>query len=556
MTVLKSCVFIILSFGSLQLYSQSCDCPSAGSCSPCTGGLTSLTLRFNGSAASTITASDQIGITFNNTVAPGATFTFSGSIPNDKFAGPNITLTVNGVNNTFISSNCAGVAFIGSTAGSFTVVAASSKSGGSICCQPADVDSQPPVISNCPGTITQNLINACESVISWTPPTANDNCSVASFSSTHNPGDQFDVGMTPVTYTATDAYGNTTTCAFDVIVHDTMLPTFTACPGNITVSANAACQATVSWTEPVANDNCSVSGVTKTHIPNDVFSIGTTTVTYSALDPSGNEGTCSFTVTVNDQVLPVFTGCPTSIALTAGVNCKSVATWTEPVATDNCSIGNVVKSHSSGSEFDMGETTVTYTATDINGNTASCTFTVTVNYNELPLSSGCPGDLTGIADDSDEAVVTWTEPIFTTRCGSLTVQKNHEPGSRFPVGRTEVIYTATDESGNIAECRFMIDVELTPLEIEISKLVTPDGDGFNDFWKITNVENYPDNRVTVVDRWGSVLYKSSGYDNQSIVWKGTNKDGSILPTGTYFYVLEINYGRQKIKREGFIELVK
>ena len=47
----------------------------------------------------------------------------------------------------------------------------------------------------------------CEAVVTWTAPTADDNCS-ATLSSTHNPGDSFNVGTTTVTYTATDAAGN------------------------------------------------------------------------------------------------------------------------------------------------------------------------------------------------------------------------------------------------------------------------------------------------------------------------------------------------------------
>lgn len=477
MSGLKAIIFLIICFGSASAFSQSCDCPPASSCAPCVGGLTSLTLRFNGAVSGIITASDQIGVVFNNTVSPGQTFSFTGSIQNDKFAGPSVDLTVNGVNNTTISSNCAGSAFIGSSSGSFTVVAASSKNGGSICCQPADVDNQVPVISNCPGTIIQSLSGTCKSIVNWTPPTAGDNCAVVSFTSSHNPGDEFDAGTTQVTYTATDAYGNVSTCTFNVVVNDNTLPVFTACPANITVPA--------------------------------------------------------------------------------GANCRATATWADPSATDNCGVAGIVRNRAPGTEFDIGQTLVTYTATDIHGKTAVCSFTVTVAYAELPEVSGCPGNLSGVADATDQSTITWSEPVFTTRCGgALAIQKSHEPGSRFSVGSTEVTYTATDESGNTAQCRFLVQVELPKLEIEISKLLTPDGDGFNDYWKITNLENYPDNRVTVFDRWGSVLYKSSHYDNQSVVWNGTNKDNNPLPTGTYFYVLEITYGRQKVKREGFIELVR
>ena len=56
----------------------------------------------------------------------------------------------------------------------------------------------------------------------------------------------------------------------------------------------------------------------------------------------------------------------------------AVVTWTEPTATDNAGAVTLTSSHSSGSTFGIGTTTVTYTAIDDAGNTVSDTFTVTI----------------------------------------------------------------------------------------------------------------------------------------------------------------------------------
>jgi hypothetical protein len=89
------------------------------------------------------------------------------------------------------------------------------------------VDTTASTISNCPTNITQpNDAGVCNAVVTWTPPTANDNCDPSpTFTSTHSPGDTFPVGTTTVTYTATDACGNTSTCTFDVTVNDAEPPT-------------------------------------------------------------------------------------------------------------------------------------------------------------------------------------------------------------------------------------------------------------------------------------------------------------------------------------------
>lgn len=76
-----------------------------------------------------------------------------------------------------------------------------------------------PVISGCPANINTTADTSyCGANVTWTEPTASDNCPGVVLSSTHNPGDNFPVGTTTVTYTATDASSNTDICTFDVIV--------------------------------------------------------------------------------------------------------------------------------------------------------------------------------------------------------------------------------------------------------------------------------------------------------------------------------------------------
>eukprot|EP01029_Cantina_marsupialis_P005840 TRINITY_DN1632_c0_g5_i1.p3 TRINITY_DN1632_c0_g5~~TRINITY_DN1632_c0_g5_i1.p3 ORF type:complete len:819 (+),score=138.72 TRINITY_DN1632_c0_g5_i1:3540-5996(+) len=134
----------------------------------------------------------------------------------------------------------------------------------------------------------------CGAQVSWDAPAAVDNCGTVTLSSNHNSGDEFPVGTTTVTYTATDGT-NPTTSSFDVIVTDDQAPVISGCPTNITVGA---CSNTVNWTAPTATDNCSVT-LTSTHNSGDVFNVGTTTVVYTATDASGNKANCSFDVIVS-----------------------------------------------------------------------------------------------------------------------------------------------------------------------------------------------------------------------------------------------------------------
>ena len=77
------------------------------------------------------------------------------------------------------------------------------------------VDIIDPVISDCPGDqIVSTGMASCEAMVNWTVPRASDNCGIASFTSSHNPGDTFPLGITTVTYLATDNNGNSSSCSF------------------------------------------------------------------------------------------------------------------------------------------------------------------------------------------------------------------------------------------------------------------------------------------------------------------------------------------------------
>src|SRR6185503_10929732 len=114
--------------------------------------------------------------------------------------------------------------------------------------------------------------------------------------------------------------------------------------------------------------------------------VGVTTVTYTAYDPWGNSKQCTFTVTVTDNQPPV-ASCPVAQTL-----CKKTNnTYTIPGLTsnDNCSIASITYqitgvttrsgsgSNASGT-FNLGLSTITWTVTDVNGNTSTCSTNVTI----------------------------------------------------------------------------------------------------------------------------------------------------------------------------------
>ena len=312
---------------------------------------------------------------------------------------------------------------------------------------PADI-SVDAIIDNCGRTVTYNLdvVDACATI------TQTDGTGLTS-------GNLFPVGTTVQTYEVTDQTG-TYTCTFNVIVNDVQDPIITNCPSNIIVSTDlGSCDASVNWTEPIASDNCPAVAFTSTHSPGDVFALGTTTVTYTATDASGNFVTCSFDVTVNDNEAPVITDCTPDIIVSNDVgNCDAIVTFAAPVYTENCTMGTEVASIVSGSAFPVGTTAVTWTITDAAGNPSTCTFNVTVEDTELPMAV-CT-DFAVDLDATGNASITASDIDngSSDNCGIASLALDNTSFDCSNVGPNTVTLTVTDIHGNVSTCTSTVTV--------------------------------------------------------------------------------------------------
>ncbi|MDB9961530.1 HYR domain-containing protein [Oceanihabitans sp.] len=211
------------------------------------------------------------------------------------------------------------------------------------------------------------------------PPTVLTN----NYTNTDNASGVYPIGDTTVTWTATDAAGNTATCTQVITVTDNEDPEIT-CPSNIDVFATSASGAVATYTAPTGTDNCpnaATTLITPLFLSGATFPIGVTTVTYEVTDAASNTAECSFTVTVTGLAPDI--ECPANITVNndAGA-CGAVVSF---VATDAIGIpaSTITYDIQPGSFFDVGTTIVTATATNAVG-TDSCTFTITVNDTEAP----------------------------------------------------------------------------------------------------------------------------------------------------------------------------
>jgi len=281
-------------------------------------------------------------------------------------------------------------------------------------------DNEAPIISNVPSDFTVNGFgNSCLIPVSWNTPNFSDNCGISNSTSNYTSGSFFSEGVTTVIYTTTDNCGQTATASFDITVN-----CFSSCASTpiITGPQNY-------WTCPsagvpgpdISGWATAVPGSSDCADPLITYSDATVSSgsclgadiierTWLATDPSNPSLYATYVqvISLEDFNPPSFVYCPSAISVNANnASCTAPAIWQAVTATDNCSLpdldavdqnGNNV---SSGSDFYEGLNTVTYTATDLCGNTATCVFNVTVtcapSCNSAPIITGpqnywaCPG---------------------------------------------------------------------------------------------------------------------------------------------------------------------
>ncbi|APG64713.1 hypothetical protein LPB136_04765 [Tenacibaculum todarodis] len=264
-----------------------------------------------------------------------------------------------------------------------------------------------------------------------TTPTTTDACDPATINGTTTTTFPITtLGTTVVTWTFTDASGNSTTANQNVIVQDTTAPV-------TPTIADETFECSGTPTTPTTTDGCdpaTINGTTTTTFP--ITTLGTTVVTWTFTDASGNSTTANQNVIVQDTTAPVT---PTI----ADETFECSGTPTTPTTTDGCDPSTINGTTTTTFPITtLGTTVVTWTFTDASGNST------TANQNVIIQDTTAPVTPT-IADETFECSGTPTTPTTTDACDPATI--NGTTTTTFPIttlGTTVVTWTFTDASGN------------------------------------------------------------------------------------------------------------
>jgi len=259
-------------------------------------------------------------------------------------------------------------------------------------------------------------------------------------------GSTFPEGINSVTFTATDAAGNSNQCTFNLTI-DLTPPAMVCNPG-------------ISQTDPVvffygANATDANGPITITQISGltsgSTFPNGSTTVTYRGVDAAANQALCSFTVRINQ---PPILNCPTDFMTN-----NLLVTYAQPTSPDTGLIIQRTSGGASGTLFPEGNNFVSFLATDSIGLTATCSFFVNVDVTGPVMT--CPANFLVKYANVNLAL---TPPSATDANPPVVIVQTAGPttGMLFPEGPNTITYTGTDQASNPSSCSFLVTVDLTP----------------------------------------------------------------------------------------------
>ena len=211
-----------------------------------------------------------------------------------------------------------------------------------------------------------------------------------------------------------------------------------------------------------------------------------------------------------------------------------------------------------GTDYLWDNSSSTLSSTE--GSEVTATPTESTIYS-VTITDECPGNMSietievpvftadGISAGVDDCVIDGNEFELQAEGGSsyLWDENSTIVGARdianpivMPTETTTYSVLITDSNG----CEFRDEVEIcvldSPLDlIKAVSIITPNNDGQNDNLQFNGLESFPDNNLTVFNRWGNVIYEADGYQTDDFRWDGT-RQGQPLPAGTYYYVLNFD----------------
>ena len=299
-----------------------------------------------------------------------------------------------------------------------------------------------------------------------------DNCAIATITLDKTDFDCSNIGDNTVTLTVTDVNGNSDSKTATVTVEDKIKPIVNT--QNITVQLDALGKATITATEidNGSTDNCAIATITLDKTDFDCSNIGDNTVTLTVTDVNGNSASGTAVVTVKDLAVPTVITQNITVQLDATGSTAIIPALINNGSTDNCSIAAMTLDKTTFDCSNIGDNTVILTVTDVNGNSASNTATVTVEdkINPIVVTQNIIIEL----DATGNAVLTAAQINngSTDNCGIATMTLDKTTFDCSNIGDNNLTLNLIDKSGNSAFGTAVVTVKDLTAPTVVSKNIT------------------------------------------------------------------------------------
>jgi gliding motility-associated-like protein len=396
-----------------------------------------------------------------------------------------------------------------------------------------------PAFSSTITSYTASVVNGVTSM-TLTPTTTNAGATVkvngtvvTSGSASQNLPVVVGTNTIPVKVTAQDGV---TTKTYTITV--TRAKSANAYMANLTPSAGALSPtfsaSKTAYTEDVVNGAATITITPVTAVP-------TSTVTVNGVAVASGKASAPIALNIGANTIT------TIVTAQDGVTTKTYTVTVTRAASANANLSAFKISRGTLTPV-FNTNTDTYTANVVNGvtsmmvtpTTVDTTASMTVNGTTVASGTASGPLALAVGANTITTVVTAQDGI-TTKTYTLTVTRaagavdSYNPG--ISVSKPEEAPTLEDDI------------------ILVHQAISPNGDGINDFLVIDGIQAYPDNKLSIMNRSGQLIYEATGYDNSSKVFDGhSNKNGQMQLPGTYFYQLDYTVNGITKHKTGFLVL--
>lgn len=311
---------------------------------------------------------------------------------------------------------------------------------------------------------------------------------------------------------------------------------------NITVQLDATGNASVTAVQVNngSTDNCTAQANLVLTLNKTKFTcanLGANAVVLTVKDESGNASTANATVTVEDKIKPTVKTKNITVQLDASGKATITENQVNDGSSDNCTISTLSLDKTSFTCSNLGVNTVNLSVTDNSGNKSSGSATVTVQDKIAPVIN-CKSDVTVSGDNNGYTVPDFyalNEVTATDNCSIASTLQAPAPNTIIKVaGKTPVIITVTDGSGNVTTCTFNLDVALGKNDFKLAQAITLFPNPTTGIVTLKNESDVELTSISIIDVSGRILnvINLNGMNNQ--------KEISLQPysNGNYFLKIE------------------